>query len=139
MLDKHTKNQITASVEFHFKGEKIVACIDLDLDLIMQSNLEFPDLYPLLAHTIDLDVYSYEYEMLQAGEIKFSEAKGSAADFLRAKVFEIDAFKHSWRENEKLQKVSDIAERHMNIRDLNREPKLKAALLEAYAQGEALL
>ena len=68
-------NHITASVEFYFKGEKFTAAIELDLDQHMQNAGKLPALYPLLAKAINLDPYSYEYEMMQAEVIFFNNAK----------------------------------------------------------------
>ena len=71
-------NFITASVEFYFKGEKHGASIELDMDQHMHASGELPDLYPILAKAMDLGAYSYEYEMMLAETIMFSDAKGSS-------------------------------------------------------------
>ena len=135
LANNQAKNQITVSVEFHFKGEKITASVELDLDLLMATNQEFPNLYPLLASSIELDVHSYEYEMMQAEQVTFSGVKGGAIDHLVGDQFDFEAFKNSWKKNQVLSTVSDIADRHMNIKQLDQQPELRAALVEAYNQG----
>jgi hypothetical protein len=42
----------------------------------MQTTGKVPDLFPLLAKVSKIGFYSYEYEMMQAEEIIFSDAQG---------------------------------------------------------------
>ena len=127
-----TKNQISASVEFYFKGEKIIASVELDLGLVMETNQELPNFYPLLASSIKLDIYSYEYEMMQTQEIHYSHAKGVAKDYLQDDFFDFEAFKSTWISNQVNLKLSDIALRLLSIDALDQESDLNQALLEAY-------
>ena len=75
-------NQITASIIFSFKGVTHTPSIDLDLDEYMQKSAKIPDLYMLIAKAGNYDLYSYEYEMLQAEPISFSNAKGMVSDYV---------------------------------------------------------
>ena len=129
-------NHITASVEFFFKGEKITASIELDLDQHMHSSEKLPRLYPLLASSINLDLYSYEYEMMQAEVIFFNNAKGLVAEHLDEGLLDIAAFETAWIENTLHEKLQEIAQRHLSIEDLHQQPDLKNALLEACQLGK---
>jgi hypothetical protein len=129
-------NHITAFVEFYFKGEKITAAIELDLDQHMQNAGKLPALYPLLAKAINLDPYSYEYEMMQAEVIFFNNAKGLVAEHLDEGLLDIAAFETAWIENTLLEKLQEIAQRHLSIDDLQQQPDLKNALLEACQLGK---
>ena len=133
-VDKMT-NSITASVEFFFKGEKFTATIELDLDQHMRSSGKLPRLYPLLASSINLDLYSYEYEMMQVENITFSNAKGLATEHIIEGVLDVAAFENSWHESKQLEKCQQIAHNYLDINDLQQHPKLKSALLEAYRMG----
>lgn len=130
------RNHITASVEFYYKGEKRTASIELDVDQHMQAAGQLPDLYPLLAQTINLDLYSYEYEMLQSETILFSNAKGLTTEHLSAGVFDVESFRAAWTEIQTLECLQKIARQTLSIDDLQQHPELKKALLEAYRLGE---
>ncbi len=135
MPHSQPQNQISASIEFYFKGEKITTSVELDLDSVMQTNQELPNFYPLLASSIKLDIYSYEYEILQTEEILYSHAKGIASDYLHDGLFDFEAFKSSWIMNQVNLELSDIALRHLSIDTLDEQSGLKLALIEAYELG----
>jgi len=128
-------NYITASVEFYYKGEKFNASIELDLDQYLERGEEVPSLYPLLAQSLNLDLYSYEYEMMQAETIVYNNAKGLCVQFCHDGCFDFESFASAWLENSTLQKLSTIAKNYLSIDDLNTQPDIKKALLAAYKQG----
>ena len=128
-------NHITASVEFYFKGEKITSSIELDVDAHMHATGELPDLYPLLARTINLGLYSYEYEMMQAEKISYDNAKGLIAEHIHEGLLDTEAFCKSWAENAVIEKLQAIAKKNLSIEDLHQHPDLRGALLEAYQLG----
>jgi hypothetical protein len=129
-------NHITASVEFYYKGEKLSARVDVDLDQYMQTNGKIPALYPLLAQAIDLDFYSYEYEMMQTEPIIFSDASGLVADYVNDGELDFDAFQTAFNQHAVIERLQVIAREHMGIDDLQQHPDLMNALLEAYQLGE---
>jgi len=128
-------NHITVSVEFYFKGEKFSPSIELDIDQHMRSSGKLPALHPLLARSINIDPYSYEYEMLEAEPVLFSKASGLIAQYVEAGVLDFDAFKTAWTETHALEKLQKIALENMGVTDIERQPDLKNALLEAYQLG----
>lgn len=129
-------NHITASVEFYYKGEKLTAAIELDLDQHMQATGQLPNLYPLLAKALNLDLYSYEYEMMQAEAILFNDAKGLVAKHSSEGLFDFESFKAAWAEAQTLEKLQEIAQRHLSVDDIHQQAELKNALLEAYQLGK---
>ncbi|MCK5395966.1 MAG: hypothetical protein KAJ32_08235 [Gammaproteobacteria bacterium] len=129
-------NFITASVEFYFKGEKHGASIELDMDQHMHTSGELPDLYPILAKAMDLGAYSYEYEMMLAETIMFSDAKGLIADFVSEGILDLAAFNDAWSESIVIEKLQGIAKQHLSIDNINQETDLKNALIAAYRLGE---
>jgi len=128
-------NHITASVEFYFRGNKISSSIELDLDQHMHSAGKLPDLYPLLARSADLDLYSYEYEMMQAETIIFSQAKGLVTEFINESLLDIEAFETAWSKHSIIERLQEIAQQNLSIEDLQQQPELKKALLQAYQLG----
>lgn len=130
------KNTITASIHFSFKGEKYSPAITIELDEYLQSSDKIPNLYPLIAKENDFDLYSYEYEMMQAQEIVFSNAQGFVADFIHNGLLDFEAFQAAFFENKVLNQLQNIAKEKMQIGDLQQHPDLKQALLKAYHLGK---
>jgi len=128
-------NHITASATFYFKGEKFSPAIELDIDQYMRTSGELPALYPLLARSINIDPYSYEYEMLEAEPVLFSKASGLIAQYLEAGILDFDAFKIVWTETQALEKLQAIALENLDVADIEQQPELKNALLQAYQLG----
>ena len=128
-------NRITISVDFYFKGKKLNPSVELDIDQYMQSTGKLPALYPLLARSINIDPYSYEYEMMEAETIVFSNASGLIAQYVTDGVLDFEAFKIAWTEAQALEKLQKIAQQHMSVDDIMQQPGLKNALLEAYQLG----
>ena len=128
-------NHITASVEFYFKGKKLSSSIELNLDQYLQTAGKLPALYPLLARAIDLDLYSYEYEMMQAETIIFSQAKGLVTDYVNEGSLDFKAFEAAWSENSVIEKLQKIVKQNLSI-DLQQHSELKNTLLKAYQLGK---
>lgn len=135
-LKKTMQNRINAAVEFYFKGKKHAASVELDLEQQIQSHGTLPDLYPLLAKAINLDLYSYEYEMMQAEPLHFSQATGLCADYCHDGHFDIETFLLARKEKILTEKLEDIARKHLSVNNLQEHPELKKALLEAYESGK---
>jgi len=89
----------------------------------------------MLARSINIDLYSYAYEMMQAEVILFSNAKGMVADHVADGILDIDAFTHAHKQHSAIEKLALIAKKHMSIEDLSVQTELKQALLDAYQLG----
>lgn len=130
------KNTIVISAEFFYKGIKLSPSVKIDLDEHVKAQKSIESLYPLLAKSNDIDFYSYEYEMLQAEDLAFSEAKGLASSFLTEDIFDIEAFEQALHEENIIRDVSHIASTILSVVDLDSQPVLKTALIEAYKLGQ---
>ncbi len=124
-------NHVTASVEFYFKGVKHAASIELDIDQHMHASGELPDLFPLLAKAMNVGPYSYEYEMMLAETIIFSNAKGLIADYVSEGVLDLATFNAVWPESITIEKLQEIAKHHLSIDDIEQQPDIKNALIAA--------
>lgn len=129
------KNTLDARVEFDFKGQHHVLRASIDLDRLMQDRGGLPDLHALLAKENDIDVYSYEYEMMEAEAVCVDKATGLAAACVRDDRFDADCFEQRWREQRIAERLQEVAGRHLRVDDLSQHPELRAALLAAYRLG----
>ena len=129
------KNTIRARVEFSYRGEHHTPSATLDLDSMMAGAGKIGGMHRVLAQLNGIDTYSYLYEVMEGYEIQFDEATGVAAECLRDGEFNIVRFEARWREELALSRLREIAERHLEVTDLDQRPALKEALLEAFRAG----
>ena len=130
------KNNIVISVEFYFKGEKLSPSMVIDLDDHIQTQRGYDSLYPLLARSNNIDLYSYEYEIMLAEELVFSEATGLASAFIEGGEFDFVAFEQALQDENITKVISQIASDHLSVDDLSSQPDLKSALIEAFKHGK---
>ncbi len=95
-----------------------------------------PDLYPLIARANDFDLYSYEYEMMQAEPVQFSNANGMVAKHVKENNLDIESFESDWRDNKLLEQLQKITAEAMSIDNLKQHPELLDALRQAYQLGK---
>ena len=133
-------NCIDANIEFYFKGERYSPSSTIDLDQLMEDLLKNdgqpPSLYLVLANENGIDTYSYQYEVMQEEEIRFSSPKGLAVDYFDDGIFDMAGFEIAWRAQRDINYLQSIAKQHLSIDDLGQHPELKAALIAAYKLGK---
>jgi len=130
------KSKIVASIEFYYKGEKFTPSATVELFKYMESRGQVPSLHMLLAQENDIDLYSYEYEVMLLENIRCTEAEGLARLCINNGEFDVVSFQEKWHEAKSLDILQSIARRNMNINNLDENPELKLALIEAYHTGK---
>ena len=73
--------------------------------------------------------------MMQAEAIVFSDAEGLVAEFITDGMLDIQAFEQAWKDELCLKQLSVIAKEKLSIDDLDEQPDIKRALMEAYNLG----
>lgn len=130
------KNIITASIEFYFKGKKFSPSITIELDPLMQSSGRMPVLHPLIANQNNIDLYSYEYEMMQAESIKINHAEGLVASYVVNGTLDIAAFELAWHDQQILEKIQQLVKQHKITHLVQQHPEIEKILIEVYNLGE---
>lgn len=130
------KNSITATIEFYFKGECFTPSITIDLDLHMQSDGCLPNLHSMIANNNNIDLYSYEYEIMLAEKISITDAQGLIKEYVVKGVLNSEAFESAWQDHKALQEIQSIVKQNMGIDDLQQHPEFKKTLLEVYKTGK---
>ncbi len=130
------KNNLVASVEFYFKGERYTPSVRLDLDQLLEKTGGLPSLYSLIARENGIDLYSYQYEVMETEEIRFSEVEGFVSEFIHNGQLDVQGFVDKWHECRLQEALSAIAQRCMGVEDLAQQPQLQCALQEAYELGQ---
>lgn len=130
-----TVNQVTARIEFFFKGKKFTPSAQLNIDKLLQTTDKLPALHDLLAKENGIDCYSYEYEVMLLENIKYEDPQGIISNFIDNGELDIQAFESKWKELKIWNSLQKIAQKHLNIEVLEQQHGLKEALFEAYQLG----
>ena len=130
------KNIVTLSIQFYFKGEEHKPSVTLELDELILSINDLSHFYPLLAKENNYDMYSYEFEMMQAEQITFSEAQGMVSNHIEDGSLNLETFKAALNNQNTLAQLQTIAKNILQIDELGQHPELEKALFKAYTLGK---
>ncbi|PCJ31362.1 MAG: hypothetical protein COA90_06320 [Gammaproteobacteria bacterium] len=125
-------NQLTASIEFYFKGERLAPTARLDLDQLMQQYGTLPDFHSFLAQQNNIGVYSYEYELFLSEDIQFTQATDGVSDFIENDQFDQTGFEQHWHQQQMFNHLAPVLKQQLDIDDINQQPALKTVLLAAW-------
>ncbi len=130
------KNQITAKVEFSYKGEVFSPSTIINLNNTMEEQDLLSSIHRKIAQENEIDTYSYLYEVMEQAEIIFINAQGLAIEFLSDNDFDFLAFQGALRETRHDQMCQKIAATEMGVDDLDQYPGLRNALIKAFEFGK---
>lgn len=129
------QNSIRLSLTYSFKGETFTPSSVIDLDRLSQD--EHPNWHAWLAIAVGIDTYSYTYEVMREAELQFSEPTGLAVPYLDGDQFDLAGFLQARREAHHTGPLQQIARDILEIDDLNSEPRIRKALVQAYLLGKS--
>lgn len=129
------KNSIVVTIPFSFKGEEFAPSSVINLDQFCEQGHKREALHQYVATKNKIDMYSYEYDVVESSTLQFSEPTGLATLFYKDGQFDLEAYKIHAEEVQLMMVLQDIALDVMGIADLEKHPDLKEALLRAYRKG----
>jgi len=130
------KNTIKVTIPFSFKGVEYSPSSIINLNIFSQGEQTIDNVFHLVANENKIDNYSYEYEVLQASTLHFSDATGLAEAFVANGNFDLEGFKQSLNQEQLLNTLQTIAKQTMNIENFEEHETLKLALEQAYHAGK---
>ncbi len=130
------KNIIDAKVEFYFRGELFIATANIELDSLVNRETGLPQLHQILAQRNNIDLMSYHYEIMLEENVLITNAQGLVEAFVAEGQLDEVAFVAAWFEQKMLNQLQAIAQQHLAVDDLQKNPKLKAALTAAFRLGK---
>lgn len=136
MTNKKVKNRIDISISFDFKGERFTPSTTIELDDFITLENGLPQFHQILAQRNNIDLMSYQYEIMLEDEVRVTNAEGSVADFINDGRLDEEAFLQAWHEQGMLEQLQNIARTHLAVDDLEKNPELKKALAEAFKLGK---
>lgn len=129
------KNSIRVSLTYSYRGETFTPSAIIDLDNLGDSDGAV-DWHARIALANGIDTYSYVYEVMRESKLSFSDATGLAANHLTDQDFDFDGFIHAYRQAGHIGPLQNIARDILQIDDLNQEPAIRDALVQAYLLGK---
>ncbi|NOR51064.1 MAG: hypothetical protein GQ470_00450 [Gammaproteobacteria bacterium] len=132
-------NSIVATIPFDFKGVHHTPSTRIDLDEFISGEKVLTSIYTMVAVQNQVGAYSYEHEVLLSSDIIFSQPEGIAEQFFDDGNFDMEGFRQAYHQQRILHDIGLIAREHLDVDDLEQNPDLKQALLEAYRCGSETL
>ena len=129
------KSSIKVEILFSFKGEANSPSAIIEFDQYLEKNQPVPEFFQLVARENNIDIYSYEYEVMEMGHFRYSDAQGVAVEFCQQDNFDLAGFIDKWKEKYVLSRLSDIAKKYLDIDNLDENEAIKNALHKAHQLG----
>ena len=130
------KHSLTIGIEFCFKGEAFSSSVMINLGEHFQAGRDVGHIYDMLAKEIGLDEYRHEYDVMIMQDLVCKSAEGIAAEYVKNGQVDWQGLAEAWQKEADLLVLQPIANKFFNVESLADEPKLAAALLEAYRAGQ---
>jgi hypothetical protein len=132
------KNTVIVQVNFSFKGENFTPSITIELDDFVKHSGNFSSLYSKIAQQNKIDTYSYAYEIMEASELTFHSARGNVIEFIVDGKCDLDAYRESLIQTNRLIELEKIASEVLGIADFTAKDNddIKEALSRAYRAGQ---
>lgn len=130
------KNRIDISITFDYKGERFTPTATIELDEFITLENGLPHFHQILAQRNNIDLMSYQYEIMLEDVVQISNAKGLVADFVNNGQLDEAGFLQARHEQGCFEQLQNIAQQHLAVDDLAKNPELKKALSEAFKLGK---
>jgi len=133
-------NSITISVEFDYKGVHFSPSLKLDLEKETIKTESMDYLYALLARHNKIDLYSYEYEIMQASPIIFSEPNGIIEAYVKDGKLDFDGFTMARERADIIENIQVLLDTNPDLKMLNdrleETPELIDLFINIYRLGQ---
>ena len=120
---------------FYYRGEKFTPSMVVDPEEIAHTGHDFSGLYPIIARHNSIDLYSYEYEMMQAEPITFSDPTGLAVAFVAEGNFDTTGYSKALMVERHRGELTQIAEKHFGDNANVQSVEIMKALITAFTLG----
>ncbi len=131
-----SQHQITASIEFYFKGERFFFSSTINLtDWVQKHQADMVYLYDTIAFAHGLDHYRYEYDVMVMEPVQFSEPTGLACAYFHDGEFDIDGFTQALHKLHTMELLAPLVRQKLQLDMHSLQPEWQQALLQAFALG----
>ena len=124
---KASPDTVLVSVEFYFKGDKYSPSMEINLDEFFEVSRNLDAVYSQLASKNAIGAYSYEYEVMEANSLLFSEAQGLAAGYVADGELDVEGYLLARAEAKMNRVITELAESQLSSPELAANTEVKTA------------
>lgn len=129
------KHSLHASLSFDYQGNTHTLLSVINIENIISHEDFYQPIYVQLAQEHDIDLYSYQLEIMMDQAIQFSNAQGCAEGCIDDQSLNLELLRQHYEQMLCLEKIEDVATKHLNSSEMTEG--VKKALIEAYQLGKA--
>lgn len=123
-------NTVTASIDFDYQGQHYALKNTLDIDHIIYHDDFYQSVYASIAKANDIDLYSYQLEVMMDQGIVFSNEKGCVQGCVTDGVLDLELLREVHQKVECLPVIQPL------INKFKADNDITSALVEAYLLGK---
>jgi hypothetical protein len=126
-------NTVTANIDFDYQAQHYALKDVIDIDHIIYHEDFYRSIYLSIARANNVDLYSYQLEIMMDQTIVFSNEKGCVQGCVSQGVLDLALLKKAHQKAEYLPAIERIIQQH--IPNLERNDNITKALIDAYILG----
>ena len=128
-------HSLLASLSFDYQGKSYELQSVINIENIISHEDFYQSVYLQLAQEHDIDLYSYQLEIMMDQTIQFSQAKGCTEGCIDNQTLNLVLLRQHYEQVLCVERVGIVAEKHLDSSELTEG--VKKALIEAYQLGKA--
>lgn len=128
-------NTVTANIDFDYQAQHYALKDVIDIDHIIYREDFYHSIYLSIARANNIDLYSYQLEIMMDQTIVFSNEKGCVQGCVSQGVLDLALLKKAHQKAEYLPAIERIIQQH--IPNLERNDNITKALIDAYILGKS--
>jgi hypothetical protein len=128
-------HSLLASLSFDYQGKSYTLQSVINIENIISHEDFYQSIYLQLAQEHDIDLYSYQLEIMMDQTIQFSQAKGCAEGCIDNQSLDLVLLRQRYEQVFCLEQIEVVTAKHLNSSEMTEG--VKKALIEAYQLGRA--
>ena len=128
-------HSLLASLSFDYQGKSHTLQSVINIENIISHEDFYQSIYLQLAQEHDIDLYSYQLEIMMDQTIQFSQAKGCAESCIDNQSLDLVLLRQRYEQVFCLEQIEVVTAKHLNSSEMT--GGVKKALIEAYQLGRA--
>ena len=128
------KNTLTAAIDFDYQGQHYALKNTFDVEHIIYHDDFYQSVYISIAKANDIDLYSYQLEIMMDQDIIFSNEKGCVVGCVNNGVLDLEKLKAVHQKIECLPKIERIIRQY--IPKSEHSENITQAMIGAYLLGK---
>ncbi|MGE4594718.1 MAG: hypothetical protein AAEF23_04265 [Gammaproteobacteria bacterium] len=128
-------HSLLASLSFDYQGKSHTLQSVINIENIISHEDFYQSIYLQLAQEHDIDLYSYQLEIMMDQTIQFSQAKGCAEGCIDNQSLDLVLLRQRYEQVFCLEQIEVVTAKHLNSSEMTEG--VKKALIEAYQLGRA--